>query len=398
MMCEKKYSIPIFVFIIAIFVISFTGKASWGRQYLPNVHWIFCVDTSGSMKLKGNMDLLKEITGRITDEFLDPKKKIITIGDRITIFSFDESVRLEATSLYQTENDLHVLKAKLKEMNKRNGNLTFISEAIVQAVEVSGKYDKFFHTNALYIFTDGKSEPYSSKWPKAKITARKKRDKNNLEKISLSGKEHGLNIWLGVLKWEAFEDAKKFVNKMGKGGHLVDMTDFNRLSVAKALRDFSETVRTNVTITKVEDIDFGTIPYNNKEIYRKNISYALEMDNGNEPPPIAGRITFDPDNPSEIARELPLAIKTTSDKMVINFNLANTNRLKSGKYKGKLTFAPAESRFGALVIEPAHVNVQFKKSSFLGSYAWKAAIVGVVGLLFLLFIISKIKKKMPIKI
>ena len=61
-------------------------------------------------------------------------------------------------------------------MNKRNGNLTFISEAIVQAVEVSGKYDKFFHTNALYIFTDGKSEPYSSKWSKAKIAARKKRD------------------------------------------------------------------------------------------------------------------------------------------------------------------------------------------------------------------------------
>jgi len=350
------------------------------------------------MKAKGRMDLLKVITERITDEFIDPKKNIIKTGDRITIFSFDEDARLEATSLYQTENDLLALKAKLKAMNKRSGNLTFISEAIVQAIDVSGKYDEFFHTNALYIFTDGKSDPYSLKWSKKKIEARKKRDKENFKKISLSGKEHGLNVWLGVLKWEAFDDAKTFVKKMGKGGHLVDLTDFNRLSVAKALRDFSDTVRINVAIPKVKDIDFGTIPYNNGEPYQKSVSYALETDSGNGPPSIVGRISFDPDNPSEIAREIPLAIRTTADKMVVNFNLPNTNRLKSGNYKGKLTFTPAKSQFGALIIEPAHVNVQFKKSGFIGFYAWKAIIGGVVGLLFLFFIISKIKKRMPIKI
>jgi len=397
-MCEKKYSLTIFVSIIAIFFICFSGKASWGRQYLPNVHWVFCIDTSGSMKTKGRVDLLKEITERITKEFIDPKKNIIKTGDRITIFSFDVNARLEATSLYQTENDLFALKDKLKAMNKRSGSLTFISEAIVQAIDVSSKYDKFFHTNALYIFTDGKSDPYSLKWSKKKIEARKKQDKENFKKISLSGKEHGLNVWLGVLKWEAFDDAKTFVKKMGKGGHLVDLTDFNRLSVAKALRDFSDTVRTNVTITKVKDIDFGTIPYNNDETYKKSVSYALETDDGNGPPPIVGWLSLDPDNPSEIARELRLPIRTTPDKMVMNFNLPNTNQLKSGTYKGKLKFTPAKSHFGALVIEPAHVNVQFKKSGFVGFYAWKAIIGGVVGLLFLFFVISKIKKKMPIKI
>ena len=397
-MCEKKYSLTIFVSIIAVFFICFTGNASWGRQYLPAVHWVFCIDTSGSMKAKGRMDLLKEITERITDEFIDPKKNIIKTGDRITIFSFDEDARLEATSLYQTENDLLALKDKLKEMNKRSGNLTFISEAIVQAIDVSGKYNEFFHTNALYIFTDGKSDPYSPKWSKEKIEARKKRDQENFKKISLSGKEHGLNVWLGVLKWEAFDDAKSFVKKMGKGGHLVDLTDFNRLSVAKALKDFSDTVRINVTIPKIKDIDFGTIPYNNGDPYEKSVSFSLETDNRNMPPSIVGQMSFDPDNPSEIARELPLAIKTTADKMVINFNLPNTNRLKSGKYTGKLNFTPVKSQFGALVIEPAHVNVQFKKSGFIGFYAWKAIIVGVVGLLFLLFVIRKIKQKMPIKV
>ena len=45
-------------------------------EYLPNVHWVFCIDTSGSMKMKGHMDLLKLITEKITNEFLDGKKKI----------------------------------------------------------------------------------------------------------------------------------------------------------------------------------------------------------------------------------------------------------------------------------------------------------------------------------
>ena len=112
---------------------------------------------------------------------------------------------------------------------------------------------------------------------------------------------------------------------MGKGGHLVDLTDFNRLSMAKALKDFSNTVRTSVYIPKMKDIDFGTIPYNNGDTYEKNVSYALETDNGNGPPSIVGQILFNPDNPSEIARELPLAIKTTADKMVINLTRTMKN-------------------------------------------------------------------------
>ena len=397
-MCKKKFSMTIFVPFVFILFICFIGRASWGEEYVPNVHWVFCIDTSGSMKTKGHVDLLKEITERITHEFIDPKKNIIKIGDRITIFSFDEDVRLEATSLYQTENDLLAIKDKLKQMNERSGSLTFISEAIVQAIEMAGKYDQFFHTNALYIFTDGKSEPYSLKWPKDRILARKKQDQENFQKISLSGKEQGLNIWLGILKWEAFDDAKTFVKKMGKGGHVVDLTDFNRLSVAKALKDFSATVRTKISIPSVKDLDFGTIPYHNGDSYEKNISLAMETDNEKAHPSIVGNISFDPDNPSEIAPELPLAIKTTEDKIVLNFSLANANRLKSGKYKGKLKLSPSKIQFGALVIEPSQVDVQFKKSGFIGFYAWKVVIVGVVGLLFLIFVVNKIKRKMPIKV
>ncbi|OPX34255.1 MAG: hypothetical protein B1H12_10435 [Desulfobacteraceae bacterium 4484_190.2] len=93
--------------------------------------------------------------------------------------------------------------------------MTFISEAIVQAIDLTNKYSRFFHTNALYVFTDGKSEPYSPKWPKKKRDAIKKRDAKNFKRISLFGKDHGLNIWLGVLKWDAFDDAKSLVKNIG---------------------------------------------------------------------------------------------------------------------------------------------------------------------------------------
>jgi Mg-chelatase subunit ChlD len=184
-MCEKRNSLKIFVYMVSIGLICLFGREAWSNNYVPNVHWVFCIDTSGSMKKKGQMDLLKEITDRITKEFIDSKEKIIRIGDRVTLFSFDQNVRLEATSLYQTEDDLVVIKNKLKKMNERRGSLTFISEAIVQAMEITNKYSKFFHTNALYVFTDGKSEPYSVKWSKEKIKARKKRDLDNFNKISL---------------------------------------------------------------------------------------------------------------------------------------------------------------------------------------------------------------------
>ena len=39
---------------------------------------------------KGHMDLLRLVTSKISQEFLDSKKGIIKQGDRISIFSFDE--------------------------------------------------------------------------------------------------------------------------------------------------------------------------------------------------------------------------------------------------------------------------------------------------------------------
>jgi hypothetical protein len=266
-------------------------------------------------------------------------------------------------------------------------------------MEITNKYSKFFHTNALYVFTDGKSEPYSLKWSKEKIQARKKRDLANFNKISLSGKEHGLNVWLGVLKWEAFEDAKKLVKNMGRGGHFVDLTDFNRLSVAKALRDFSETVRINVQIPKARDLDFGTIPYSNSDFtYSKNITLAMQTEKGNSRPAITGLIKLDPENPSEIHRELPLQVKTTEDKIFLNFNIGDVDKLKPGTYTGKLNLLPSKRHFGALVIEPPQLNVEFKKSGFVGFYAWKALLVGVAGLFLIFYVTNKVKRKMPIKV
>ena len=215
-MKRYKCAVSLFVFIIFLLSSQFTVENCWSGERTPNVHWVFCIDTSGSMKTKGHMDLLRLITERISGEFLNDKNELIKTGDRVTILSFDEKARLEATSLYQTENDLSPVRRKLTDLNKRYGSLTFISEAIVQGIDVVKKYDKFFHTNALYVFTDGKSEPYSPKWPTEKIESRKKRDMENFQKISLAGNDPGLNVWIGVLKWEAFEDTRSLVSRMGK--------------------------------------------------------------------------------------------------------------------------------------------------------------------------------------
>jgi len=367
-------------------------------EYLPNVHWVFCIDTSGSMKMKGHMDLLKLITEKITNEFLDGKKNIINTGDRITIFSFDEQVRLEATSLYQTENDLLSIKKELKELNKRHGNLTFISEAIVQSIDVVDKYKQFFHTNALYVFTDGKSEPYSPKWSKQKITATKKRDTENFQKISLAGKDSGLNVWLGVLKWEAFDDAKALVNRMGKGGHLVDLTNFNRLSLEKALIDFAGTVRSEVKIVDAKSLNLGTIPYKNSGSYQKNISFSIQTDNIHKLPPLTAAINFDPENPSEIKAKDIFEIKTTVDKILLSFNLADSNKIHSGTYKGKLKLIPTQTNYGALVIQPSQLDVKFYKSSITAFYFWRVAIFVLPGVLLFTYLLNKIKRKLPIKI
>jgi Mg-chelatase subunit ChlD len=402
-MYKKKYTILLITFAL----LSLPIKTNcWSKEYsekvrnenLLNVHWVFSIDTSGSMKMKGHMDLLQLITTKITNEFLDSKKNIINTGDRITIFSFDKEVRLEATSLYQTENDLLSIKQKLKELNKRHGSLTFISEAIVQSMDVIDKYRQFFHTNALYVFTDGKSEPYSPKWSKRKIAVRKKRDTENFQKISLAGKDSGLNVWLGVLKWEAFEDAKSLVNRMGKGGHLVDLTNFNRLSLEKALIDFAGTVRAEVKLVDAKRLNLGTIPYNNKGSYQKNISLNMQTDKTNEPPSLTWAINFDPENPSEIKEKDLIEIKTTADKMVLSFKLTESNNLNSGTYKGKLKLIPAQSHYGALLIEPSQFEVKFRKSSVTAYYFWRIGVFLLIGSLLLMYLLNKIKRKMPIKV
>lgn len=397
-MCGKKYRMTVLVLTIFTSFFCLIGRDGWSKDYSPNVHWVFCIDTSGSMKTKGHMDLLNAITDRIGKEFISPRKNIIRTGDRITIFSFDEKVRLEATSLYQTENDLLTIRDKLVEMNKRSGSLTFISEAIVQAMDFTNKYTNFFHTSALYVFTDGKSEPYSPKWPKERIGVRKKRDKENFTKISLTGRDHGLNIWVGVLKWEAFNDAKSLIKKVGPGGHLVDLTDFNRLSLAKALNDFAEMVRYSVKIPDVRNIDFGTIPYNRNAPYQRNVSLPLQTDSVDAPHSISGHINLDPDNPSELAQQYPLEIKTTEDKMVLNFQIPESSGLKPGEYKGKMELFPSKLEFGAVVIEPSQLDVEFRKSGFLGFYLWRVMTAGAVGLMFLVYMTSKIRRKIPIKV
>ena len=277
-------------------------------------------------------------------------------------------------------------------------HLTFISEAIVQAIDLTNKYSRFFHTNALYVFTDGKSEPYSPKWPKKKIDATKARDVKNFKKISLFGKNNGLNIWLGVLKWDAFDDAKSLVKNIGKGGHLVDLTDFNRLSLEKALNDFAQTVRPMVMVSNIKDIDFGTIPYKSTQPYEKNISLNIQTDKIGEAPSIVGHIKFDPDNPSEISQDDPLNIDTAEEKMVLNFRLEKSDSLKPGIYRGKLELLPSQSKFGALEIVPSQFKVEFKKSSYTSFYGWRVLAAFLICFTILFFLINKIKRKMPIRV
>jgi Mg-chelatase subunit ChlD len=397
-MYRKKYSLAIFLVGVFTFASISMAAESRSQDYSPNVHWVFCIDTSGSMKAKGSMDLLKVITEKITSDFTDVDKKIVKVGDRITVFSFDEEVRLEATSLYQTENDIIPIRDKLKQMNKRRGSLTFISEAVVKATDFTKKYNEFFHTNALYVFTDGKSEPYSPRWPKAKIEARKKRDAQNFEKISLQGQEQGMNVWVGVLKWEAFEDAKSLVSRMGESGHLVDLTDLNRLPVEKALHDFAQSVRTKVRLAGAKDIDFGTVPYKGDPLYQRRISVDIQTDSFGKSPNITGRIHFRPDNPSELSDGYPVKIKTTNDKLVLDFELARYSNLKPGTYKGKLKLAPSQLHFGALEIEPSELDIQFKKAGLISFYAWRTVVGCGLGLALLCYLAPRVRRKMPLKV
>ncbi|MCK4729641.1 MAG: hypothetical protein KAT27_11995, partial [Desulfobacterales bacterium] len=177
-----------------------------------------------------------------------------------------------------------------------------------------------------------------------------------------------------------------------------DLTDFNRLSLEKALGNFAQTVRSSVKLSGIKDIDFGTIPYKSSSQYQKNISFNIQTDKINEPPSIIGRINFDPDNPSGIAQKYPLEIKTSEDKMVLNFEMAKSNELKPGTYRGKLHLFPSQVHFGTLVIEPSQFNVEFNKAGFLSFYVWRVLIISVISFVFLFYLINKIKRKMPIRV
>jgi hypothetical protein len=157
-------------------------------------------------------------------------------------------------------------------------------------------------------------------------------------------------------------------------------------------------VRSSVKLSDIKDVDFGTIPYKNSSQYQKNISFSIQTDKISEPPCIIGHINFDPDNPSEIPQQYPLGIKTSEDKMVLNFKMAKSNELKPGTYRGKLDLFPSQAHFGTLVIEPSQFNVEFRKTGFLSFYIWRVLIVSLIGLPFLFYSISKIKRKMPIRV
>jgi hypothetical protein len=145
-------------------------------------------------------------------------------------------------------------------------------------------------------------------------------------------------------------------------------------------------------------VDFGTVPYNVNLPYEKNISLGIETDKRNVAPPIIGRIKFDPDNPLEIPQGPPLDIKTTGDKMVLNFRLARPDKLKPGTYKGKLEFLPSKASFGALEIEPSQFDIEFKKSGFVSFYLWRILVVFLLSLLLLFYLVNKVKRKMPIRV
>ena len=124
----------------------------------------------------------------------------------------------------------------------------------------------------------------------------------------------------------------------------------------------------------------------------------LFIDKTLESPAITASIKFDPDNPSEIKEEPQIEIQTTEDKMVLSFQMTNGNELDPGTYRGKLRLSPSQTHYGALVIEPSQFAVKFKKSGVVRSYFWKGAAVLILGPLLLIFLLSKVKRKMPIKI
>jgi hypothetical protein len=223
-------------------------------------------------------------------------------------------------------------------------------------------------------------------------------DAENFKIISGFKGNQALNVWLGVLKWEAYADAESLVKRMGKAGHLVNLTDFNRLPLERALANFAESVRSTVNLPKLAAIDFGTIPHKITGPYQRSISFGIKTEKADEPPSIMGLVDFDPDNPSEITRKHPVKVKASEDKMVLTFELAGSNDLEPGDYAGKLELLPSPSQFGTVDITPAQFDVKFKKSGYLAFYFWRGFLPIVAMLVVVTFFLAKIKKRMPIKV
>jgi len=185
---------------------------------------------------------------------------------------------------------------------------------------------------------------------------------------------------------------------MGKAGHLVNLTDFNRLPLEKALANFAESVRSTVNLSQLASIDFGTIPHKVTGQYQRSISFDIKTEKTDEPPSIMGRVDFDPDNPSEIAQKHLVQVKASTDKMVLTFELAESNDLEPGDYTGKLELLPSPAQFGTVDIHPAQFDVRFKKSGYLAFYFWRGFLPIATMLIVVAFFLAKIKKRMPIKV
>ena len=166
----------------------------------------------------------------------------------------------------------------------------------------------------------------------------------------------------------------------------------------KALHDFAQSVRATVRLAGAKDLDFGTVPFKGDPPYQKRIAVDIQTDTFGVSPNIVGRIHFRPDNPSELSDGYPVEIKTTKDKLVLDFELARLGSLKPGTYKGTLKLAPSRLHFGALEIEPSELDIRFKKAGLVSFYAWRTVVGCGLGLALLFYLAPRVRRKMPLKV
>ncbi len=69
------------------------------QNYSSNVHWVFCIDTIGSMKTKGHMDLLRSITEKIGEKYNQNWTKL-----------FEGDVKWHACCYSKTQRACSILK------------------------------------------------------------------------------------------------------------------------------------------------------------------------------------------------------------------------------------------------------------------------------------------------